>query len=202
MSVSYMVAIAAMLVVMFMPQIYNDFYYTCYNQAFRIIKHKDTSTLNFNEFYSTELFEEIKNDIQYDGEWSAAYGLHPGVLVYNGISTVDGYLGMYSEEYKQKWLAIEAPAFEGSQSLGKYYNDWGARVSLYSGSDENTYAPVRELALSDTRLMVDIEELKSLECRFVFSRIEFSNSDELGIRLVGKYNTDISPYTIYVYDLR
>ena len=200
--VASVLAILAALIVMFIPQVYNDFYYTCYNQTFKLVKHKETSTLNFNEFFSTELFERIKTETGYNGEWSAAYGIHPGVLVYNGISTVDGYLGMYSQEYKEKWQAIEAPAFEGSPSLKSYYDTWGARVCLYSGSDENTYAPVRQLELEDTRLMIDIDELRSLECDFVFSRVEFDNADELGIKLLGAYSDDKSPYTIYVYDMR
>lgn len=192
----------AVLVVMFVPQVYNDFYYTCYNQAFKIIKHRDTTYVNYNEFYSTELFDKIIDDIDYKGEWSAAYGMHPAVLNYNGIATVDGYLGMYAQEYKDKWTSIIAPALEGSPSLKSYFEGWGARVSLYSGSDENTYAPLRSLEVTDKRLVVNLDELKSLDCRYIFSRIELSNADELGIKLVGTYTDDSSPYTIYVYDLQ
>ena len=192
----------AVLVVMFVPQVYNDFYYTCYNQAFKIIKHRDTTYVNYNEFYSTKLFDKIIDDIDYKGEWSAAYGMHPAVLNYNGIATVDGYLGMYAQEYKDKWTNIIAPALEGSPSLKSYFEGWGARVSLYSGSDENTYAPLRNLEVTDKRLVVNLDELKSLDCRYIFSRIELSNADELGIKLVGTYSDDSSPYTIYVYDLQ
>ncbi len=192
----------AILIVMFVPQVYNDFYYTCYNQAFKIIKHRDTTYVNYNEFYSTKLFDKIIDDIDYNGEWSAAYGMHPAVLNYNGIATVDGYLGMYAQEYKDKWTSIIAPALEGSPSLKSYFEGWGARVSLYSGSDENTYAPLRNLEVTDKRLIVNLDELKSLDCKYIFSRIEFSNADELGIKLVGTYSDDSSPYTIYVYDLQ
>ncbi|MCR5596344.1 MAG: DUF6044 family protein [Lachnospiraceae bacterium] len=193
--------VCAVIVVMFVPQVYNDFYYTCYNQAYKIIKNKETSTVNFGEFYSADLFEDIKKDIGYNGEWSAAYGMHPAVLNYNGIATVDGYLGMYSEEYKEEWQKVERPAFEGSPSLKSYFDGWGARVSLYSGSDENTYAPLRELEISDTRLLVDMEELMSLDLRYIFSRIEISNADEIGLERIGIYNNENSPYTIYVYGL-
>jgi hypothetical protein len=189
----------AILVVMFVPQVYNDFYYTCYNQAYKILKHKDTSTVNYNEFYSTKLFSKILDDIDYKGEWSAAYGLHPAVLNYNGVATVDGYLGMYSQDYKEKWTSVIAPALEGSPSLKSYFVGWGARVSLYSGSDENTYAPLRVMELNDKRLVVDMDELKSLECKYIFSRIEFSNADEIGLTLVGSYTDDSSPYEIFVY---
>ncbi len=190
----------ALLVVMFVPQVYNDFYYTCYNYAYKVLKHKETSTVNYNEFYSTELFEKILDDIDYNKEWSAAYGMHPAVLNYNGVATVDGYLGMYSQDYKEKWASVIEPALEGSPSLKSYFDGWGARVSLYSGSDENTYAPLRVMELTDNRLIVNMDELKSLECKYIFSRIEFSNADENGLTLIGTYTDDSSPYTIYVYD--
>ena len=175
----------AVLVVMFVPQVYNDFYYTCYNQLYKAVKHKETSTVNYNEFYSAELFEKILEDINYSGAWPAAYAMRPAVLNYNGIATVDGYLGMYSQDYKEEWSEVIAPALEGSPSLKSYFDGWGARVSLYSGSDENTYAPLRVMELTDTRLMVDMSKLKELECKYIFSRIEFSNSDELGLTLIG-----------------
>ena len=195
-----MIVTLAILAVMFVPQVYNDFYYTCYNQAYRILKHKETSTVNYNEFYSVSLFDEVKEGIGYSGEWSAAYGFHPAILNYNGIASVDGYLGMYSQDYKEKWEKVIAPALEGSPSLKSYFEGWGARVSLYSGDDENTYAPLRVMELNDTDLYVDMDELKSLDCRYIFSRIELTNAKELGLSPAGSFTNDKSPYTIFVYD--
>lgn len=191
----------AVLVVMFVPQVYNDFYYTCYNQAYKVIKHKETSTVNYNEFYSAELFEKIKDEIGYNGEWSASYGFHPAILNYNGIASVDGYLGMYAQEYKDKWTRVIEPAFENSPSLSSYFLGWGARVNLISASDENTYAPLRVMDPQDKRLVADMEELKSLDCKYIFSRFEISNADEIGLELIGSYTDESSPYTIYVYEL-
>lgn len=191
----------AVLVVMFVPQVYNDFYYTCYNQAYKVIKHKETSTVNYNEFYSAELFEKIKDEIGYNGEWSASYGFHPAILNYNGIASVDGYLGMYAQEYKDKWTRVIEPAFENSPSLSSYFLGWGARVNLISASDENTYAPLRVMDPQDKRLIADMDELKSLDCKYIFSRFEISNADEIGLELIGSYTDESSPYTIYVYEL-
>ncbi len=191
----------AVLVVMFVPQVYNDFYYTCYNQAYKVIKHKETSTVNYNEFYSEKLFEKIKEDIGYDGEWSATYGMHPAILNYNGIASVDGYLGMYAQEYKEKWQKVIEPAFEGSPSLADYFMGWGARVNLISANDENTYAPLRVMDPEDKRLICNIDELKSLDCRYIFARFEISNAEEIGLTLVGTYTDESSPYTIFVYRL-
>jgi hypothetical protein len=197
-----LIASLALLVVMFAPAVYNDFYYTVYNHAYKIIKHKETSTVNYNEFYSEDLFEEIKDDIDYDGEWSASYGFHPAILNYNGIASVDGYLGMYPQEYKDKWTKVIEPAFPESPSLSSYFLGWGARVNLISASDENTYAPLRNLEVSDKRLVCNMEELKSLDCKYIFSRIDFTNAKEMGLRLRGDYSGQGSPYTIYVYEVK
>ncbi len=191
----------ALLVVMFVPQVYNDFYYTCYNQAYKVIKQKDTSTVNYNEFYSVELFEKIKEDIGYDGEWSATFGMHPAILNYNGIASVDGYLGMYAQEYKDKWQKVIEPAFPGSPSLASYFVGWGARVNLISASDENTYAPLRVMDPEDKRLICNMDELKSLDCKYIFARFEISNASDIGLSLVGTYTDQNSPYTIYVYEV-
>lgn len=103
-----MISILALLAVVFTPANYNDFYNTCYYNAYQLLKQKPVDMLNYHEFYSEELFTLIKEDIDYNGEYAAAYGFHPAVLTYNGISTLDGYLGMYSLEYKEYFRKIIA----------------------------------------------------------------------------------------------
>ena len=137
-----------------------------------------------------------------EDDWCVAYGLHPGVLIYNGIPTLDGYLGMYPQEYKDIWCEIEEPAFAGSPSLKEYYTTWGARVCIYSGSDENTYAPLRKLELNDRSLKVNYEPLKALGLKYIISRVEFDNSYEYPLSPVGEYTDESSPYTIYVYEAK
>ena len=194
-----LLAAAALIAVMFAPAMYNDFYYTCYNQAYKLLLHKETSTVNYREFYSEKLFDLVKEDIGYDGEWSVSYGMHPAVLQYNGIATLDGYLGMYPQSYKDTWENVIEPAFPGSPSLEAYFRSWGARVNLISASDENTYAPLRVFTLKDERLVADMNWLKALDCTWIFSRIAFSNADEQGLTLANTYTDSSSPYTIYVY---
>ena len=56
---------------------------------------KEVAALTYKEFYSQDLFELIKNDIEYNGEYSIAYGMHPAILEYNKIATLDGYFTNY-----------------------------------------------------------------------------------------------------------
>ena len=58
----------------------NDLYHTCVAKAYELFKGKQSNDLSYEEFYSTELFEKAKEELQYSGQWSAAYGFPPAVL--------------------------------------------------------------------------------------------------------------------------
>ena len=90
---------------------YKRQYHTCVAKAYEILKGKESNDLSYGEFYSEELFAKAKEDIGYNGEWSAAYGFHPAILEYNGISTLDGYLGFYSQDYKDRFRKVIWNAF-------------------------------------------------------------------------------------------
>lgn len=91
----------AVLVVIITPVRYNDLYTTCYNKLYEYHHGTQVDAYSYEQFYAVDLFEQIKEDIGYNGEWAVAYGLHPAVLEYNGIATLDGYLGFYSQQYKE-----------------------------------------------------------------------------------------------------
>jgi len=194
------IAVGGLLVCMFAPQVYNDFYHNCYHHAYEILKGTPSTQLSFQQFYSEELFESIKEDLEYDGEWAAAYGMHPAVLQYNGIATLDGYLGLYSEEYKQQFGKLIAPALERSEEFHTTFWESGIRAYLYSGAGENTYQPLKELNLTDNRLYIDPEVFREMNGTYIFSRIAISNAKELGLTLRGEYTHESSPYIIYVYE--
>lgn len=193
------ISIFSILVVVFTPANYNDFYYTCYYNAYQLIKQKPVDMLNYHEFYSEDLFTLIKEDIDYNGEYAAAYGFHPAVLTYNGISTLDGYLGMYSQEYKENFRKIIAPALERSDYYRNYFDTWGARAYIFPGFDGNSYLPSRNLTLPDSKLYIDTDAFKALHGVYLFSRFEISNAKEIALSLVGEYTEESSPYVIYVY---
>lgn len=192
--------LAALAVVVLTPAVYNDFYSTCYYNAYRILKHTQVENLNYREFYSEELFDRIKEEIGYDGSYSIAYGMHPAVLSYNGIATLDGYLGFYSQQYKEDFGAMIAPATSRVQEWDTYFWDWGARAYIFSGSGENTWNAVRTMQVEDDRLYIDGDMFRRLGGKYLFSRISISNAEELGFHLLGAYSGDGSPYTIYVYE--
>lgn len=186
----------AVLVVILTPTRYNDLYATCCNQ----LRGFEIDEYNYEQFYAADLFDQIKEEIGYDGEWSVAYGMHPAVLEYNDIATLDGYLGFYSQQYKEEFRKIIAPALERVEASRIYYDDWGARVYLYSGTDESVVSSAKTVYATDRTLYIDAEAFKALGGTYIFSRIEVSNTEELGLVRLGTYTAEDGSCTVYVYE--
>ena len=189
----------AVLVIILTPNRYNDLYATCYNRVYEYYHGVEVDELDYEQFYARQLFDEIKKDIGYQGEWSAAYGLHPAVLEYNGIATLDGYLGFYAQQYKEDFRKVIAPALERVEATRIYYDDWGARAYLYSGTDLSIVSATKTVYATDYDIYIDTDAFKQLSGEYIFSRIELTNAEENGLRLCGSYTAKDESCTVYVY---
>ncbi len=192
-------AFAAVLLIVLSDTRYNDLYHTCRAQAYQIIKGKESDQLSFGEFYSAGLFEEAKEQTGYQGQWSAAYGFYPATLEYNGIATLDGYLGFYSQEYKEKFRKIIAPALERVEASRDYFDTWGARAYLYSGTELSIVNTLRTPSVEEEDIHIDAQAFRDLGGEYIFSRIRLRNAGEAGFSLEGSFTHEDSPYTLYVY---
>lgn len=163
------------------------------------IPNEDAVGFSFEEFFSEALFEEIKRDIDYHGEWVAAYGMHPSILSYNNFATIDGYHSWYSDEYREKFRELIAPDFETDIAHKNYFDFWAGRAYLYS--EVMGYADVKDLGVSSAELKIDKNVFKELEGRYILSRVIITNADALDLILRGIYSNDDSPYTIYTYEM-
>lgn len=197
---AYALALTAAVVILLTGSKYNDLYHTCFHYAYRLIRQQPSNNLTYREFYSEELFEKIKEDIGYQGEKSVAYGMHPAVLEYSGIFTLDGCLSYYPQQYKEEFRKVIAPALERVESFRIYYDEWGARAYLFAGVDENVYEPLRYLDISDPNLYIDSDAFRDMGGKYIFSRLEIANAQELALSLRGTYTHEDSPYTIWLYE--
>ena len=201
------VIFVAMAITFFSDTRYNDLMHTCYRTALHVIKGKEIDPMNYGEFYSTELFEEAKETVGYDGEWSVAYGLHPAVLEYNGIATLDGYLGYYSTEYKEAFRKVIAPALDRVEGHRINYDNWGARAYIYPGTETAVVTEFKVYGpLDDYSLYIDVDAFHDLQGTYIFSRVPVDNTEELGLTTVfakdaGELmkNGEAAPYGLYVY---
>ena len=189
----------AVLAVILTPTRYNDLYHTCYNRAYEYFHGTEVDELTYGQFYGEALFEEIKEGIGYQGEWAAAYGFHPAVLEYNGIATLDGYLGFYSQQYKEDFRKIIAPALSRVEATRIYYDDWGARAYLYSGTDLSIVSATKTVYATDDTIYIDTEAFRELGGTYIFSRIRLANAEQADLELTGEYGAADGSMTIYVY---
>ncbi len=189
----------AVLVVILAPTRYNDIYHTCRNRAYEHFHGTEVDELSYGQFYAVDLFRKIKEEIGYQGEWSVAYGMHPAVLEYNDIATLDGYLGFYSQQYKEDFREIIAPALERVEATRIYYDDWGARVYLYSGTDLSIVSATKTVYATDYDIYMDVESFRKLGGKYIFSRIKLTNAEEAGLELLGSYTSEDGSYTVHVY---
>lgn len=195
-------ACIAILVIMVTPQKYNDFYNTCFNHFYEFVKGHESNNLDYGEYFSVSLMEEIKEDIHYNGEKCVAFGFNPAVLEYSNIWTLDGCISYYPQEYKEEFRKLIAPALEQNEDSRVYYDDWGARAYIYSASDEDIYSMLYKYDIKDKNLYMDTEQFKKMGGTYIFSRIEIANKDEKGLVHVGTYENDESLYTVYLYKVQ
>ncbi len=201
-TVAYLACIAAILVVGGTQCEYSDFYNTCYCNLYKLVKHKEVNQLSYREFYGGTLIKKIKQDIGYTPEQGACvYGFHPAMLSYNGITTIDGYCGYYSQSYKEQFRAAIAPTLEANPNWQTYYDDWGCRAYLFSASGENLYDFGANAAAVPQEILIDTPALKALGCDYIFSRVEITNASQMQLRLAGTYQDDEMPYAVYLYSL-
>ncbi len=181
---------------------YSDFFNTVYCNVYKLVKHTEVNQLSYGEFYGSSLMDKIKDDIDYTpDQMAAAYGLHPALLSYNGISTVDGYCGYYSEEYKERFREAIAPVLDTDDNWRSYYDDWGCRAYIFSASGENTYDFGANAEAPAQEILIDEQKLSELGCSYIFSRFEITNADEMKLDFAGRYSDDKVPYSIYLYRL-
>ena len=156
----------------------------------------DHKALTYHEFYSEDLFATIKEEIGYAGEPSIAYGMHPAVLNYNTITTLDGYSSVYPQRYKQQFRELLEPELALNEEERVSFDKGGSRAYIYGIN----YAPTADLGVSEADIHIDSEKFTQMGGKYIFSRVKITNAEELGFNVLGVYQNDASPYTIYVYE--
>jgi len=154
--------------------------------------------VSYREFFAEELFAQIKQDISYTDERVVAFGFHPSVLMYNGFNCIDGYNNSYPLSYMRRFRALIEPELEINQKDKEYYDSWGGRLYLYNAVFN--YNPTRTKVISPVKLAIDMNVFRNdFRGKYIISKVGISNSETLDIKLINRYDSEKSIYTIYVY---
>lgn len=198
-TLSYVIVFISFFVLSMTNSIYNHIFLNLASFVYEPIRGKEFPLLTYREFYSEELFENIKEKINYNGEWSVAFGMHPSIIEYNGISSLDGYLSYYPVEYKAKFRELIKPDLDIDEHNAKYYDSWGGRAYIFS--TEVGYEPTKNLGVNEATLRVNIDAFRGMNGKYIFSRVKVINASDLGLKSIGVFTDSQSPYTIYVYSI-
>lgn len=155
---------------------------------------------SYNQFYSPDLFEKIKKDINYNNEYSVAFGFEPAVLEYNQIWTIDGYLSYYPLKYKRQFRKLIEDELKVNKKWEKEFDEYGAHAYIFSKAIKKNYGKIN-IYSSQAQLNINKQVFKEMNGVYVFSRVEITNSKNLDLTLIGIYADKTSPYTVYVYKI-
>lgn len=165
--------------------------------------------LRFREYYSTALFDEIRESIgRPPGSYRVvSFGLTPAIPLYSGFHVLDGFVNDYSVEYKRRFRRVIAAELERDPVLLRFFDGWGGHLDVWSadlgrvsGYGKTLYtrsSPTRAVE----RLRIDPEALRDLGADYVLSAVEIRNHEELGLVPEGTFTRDDSPWEIRVYSL-
>lgn len=114
----------------------------------------ESDDITWREFYSEKQFKQIKETISYNGEPVCAVDYHPGVLLYNDLNAIDGYLSVFPYEKQLRWHNLIKPEFDRNPEDMQYFDSWGGRRYVYN--KDLRYTPTREKYHKPVDLYIDI----------------------------------------------
>jgi hypothetical protein len=174
-----------------------------FNTALILIFKKEHSMTSWEKFYSKNLFNQIKRDINkpLDSFRTVNIGVYPAVTQYNGFYTLDSYQNNYSLEYKKQFRKIISRELEKSERMKSIYDNWGSKCFVFVAELDKYGGMLMQNDLVIQKLELNTDVLYNMGGRYVISSVEIGNYQENNLKFFNKYSNEVSPYTIYLYEV-
>ncbi len=162
-----------------------------------------TGYISWESFYAEELMQELEDAIGKDlGTYRVAHlGINPAPALLHGFYTVDGYSNNYPLEYKHRFRKIIEREMEKAPETAGYFDTWGSRCYLFNAATGNAWMLGKDKDIVYENLELDMEALKALGGEYLFSCGEILNAGELGIELLGYFETDTGYWGVWLYEI-
>lgn len=158
--------------------------------------------VSFREFYSADLFNDIKKTIDKDQSSYrvASLGIHPAITLYNGFYTIDGYCVNYPMEYKKAFRRIISKELDKNKQISNYFDKWGSRCYIFTAEQPIIYWFVSlDKNITLRNLELDTAVLKKLGCEYLISAVTIEDYARKNLELVKTFENKRSPYKIRLY---
>lgn len=160
-----------------------------------------TGYISWESYYAQDLMRDIEQAIGRDmSTYRVAHlGISPAPSLMHGFYTVDGYSNNYPLEYKHRFRRVIADELTKSEETRLYFDRWGSRCYLFNGASGTYWNMSKYDNVKYERLDFDMEALKDLGCDYLFSGGEILCAGELGLELMGYFETEESYWGIWLY---
>lgn len=169
----------------------------------KLLKGEDYYALDWNQFFAEDIFSQIDTAI---GEPQENYrvisvGIYPAAAAYNGFYCLDGYSNNYPLEYKHTFREIMEGELDKSDYVRDFFDNWGNRCYITTAEQANYYTFEKKWNSVIYDLDLNIDKLRELDCKYIFSAAYLMNAEEKGLSLLREtpFETEDSWYHIYVY---
>ncbi|MBQ8189492.1 MAG: hypothetical protein IJZ44_06905 [Lachnospiraceae bacterium] len=196
-AIIYVILILQMLAII----VSNGKYQDTYANLNREESKNNPELVTYAEYFDTQLFQEIKTEIDYNGEGVISLGINPAVALYNGYHTLDGYFSINSMEYHDAFRRIIAPTLEQNETLRERYDYGGIRLFAYL-ENSNEVFPNKDKMVQEKDALIDTTAFGEMGGKYIISRFRLTNIEELNLELILEKNDEDSIYHLFVYQLK
>lgn len=162
-----------------------------------------TGYISWKSYYAEDLMEELEEAIGRDmSTYRVVHlGMSPAPALMHGFYTVDGYSNNYPLEYKHRFRKVIEKELEKSEATAVYFDTWGSRCYLFNAATGNAWMLGKSLDIVYENLELNMDALKDLGCEYLFSCGEILNAEELGLELMGYFETETGYWGVWLYQL-
>ena len=160
----------------------------------------DDQIISYNQFFLPSLMLEIDEyiDRPKTDYKIASLGLHPGISHNAGFHTIDGYVGNYPFQFKYYFRKIIEMELNKNRKNKEYFDNWGGRCYLFADElsiDFSTIEKIQEI----NDLELNTEQMKAMNCQFIFSAVKINNASSTNLKLLKKFTDHKYFWDIYLY---
>jgi len=162
-----------------------------------------TGYISWESYYAEDLMQEIEDAVGRDmSTYRIAHlGISPAPSLMHGFYTVDGYSNNYPLSYKHAFRRVIAAELDKAPETAVYFDTWGSRCYLFNSLTGNYWMMQKGSGIQYEGLEFDIDALAELGCEYLLSGGEIVDAGEMGLELMGYFETETSYWGIWLYAL-
>lgn len=162
-----------------------------------------TGYITWESYYAEDLMQEIEDAIGRDmSTYRIAHlGISPAPSLMHGFYTVDGYSNNYPLAYKHAFREVIAAELDMAPETAVYFDTWGNRCYLFNSQTGTYWMMPKGSGVQYEGLELDMDALAELGCEYLLSGGEITDAADMGLELMGYFETEDSYWGIWLYRL-